>query len=270
LTTTPFDREGYALLKQAVEALAGVCDGAESRDDEGFDGGDSKAGHLLAFLPLSAWPPAAFHRAWKWTRKYHRQLELMRLDCTTLPEPPLCEGEDRQVALLPSGQGFYVTFPYDPTLIDAFRRIPGGARHSHPIGKGKQVFHYRTVQLVAGAGDALLAFAEQHGFRLGPGVEDLARKPGEVVPAEMQHAYRVAFEEGQHRAFAVYFPRDAALNQEVKAIAGKAPSYSGAFHWVIPETPQAVRALLTFLERHPQFVVPSDVENALRALEMAC
>ena len=64
---TTFDRSCYTRLKRAVDALAGVCDGAEARDDEGFDGGDTKAGHLLAFLPLEAWPLAAFHKAWRWT-----------------------------------------------------------------------------------------------------------------------------------------------------------------------------------------------------------
>ena len=266
LTTLPFDREQYALLKRAVEALAGVCDGAESRDDEGFDGGDTKAGHLLAFLPLPAWPLSAFHRAWKWTRKYHRQLALMHIDCTQLAEPPPFEGEDRQIALLPSGQGFFVTFPYDPALIEAFRRIPGGALHSQPFGQGNQVFRYRTVTPVRGAVPALMAFAEQFGFQLGPGVADLTREPGEVVEAAGQPEYRVVLEQGQSRAFALYFPRDASLNQEVKAIPGKAPCYTGAFHWVIPATPQAAAPLLAFLERHSQFHVPADVEDALCTL----
>jgi hypothetical protein len=266
LTVLPFDRESYALLKRAVEALAGVCDGAESRDDEGFDGGDTKAGHLLAFLPFSAWPLSAFHRAWKWTRKYHRQLGLMRIDCTALPEPPPFEGEDRQVALQPSGQGFFVTFPYDPALIEAFRRIPGGTRHAQPFGQGKQFFHYRTVTPVAGAGVALLAFAEQFGFQLGPGVADLAREPGAAMEAEEQHEYRVVLEQQPRRAFALYFPHDASLNQEVKAIPGKAPCYTGTFHWVIPVTPQAAAPLLAFLERHPQFSVPAEVGDALCTL----
>ena len=266
LTIIPLDRECYTPLKKAVEALAGVCDGAESRDDEGFDGGDTKAGHLLAFLPLSAWPLSAFHRAWKWTRKYHRQLGLMHIDCTQLAEPPPFEGEDRQVALQPSGRGFFVTFPYDPALIEAFRHIPGGALHSQPFGQGNQVFRYRTVTPVRGAGAALLAFAEQFGFQLGPGVTDLAREPGEVVEADEQYAYRVVLELGQRRAFALYFPRDASLNQEVKAIPGKAPCFTGVFHWVIPATPQAAAQLQAFLERHRQFHVPAEVEDALSTL----
>ncbi len=264
MTVRSFDRECYALLKIAVEALAGICDGAETRDDQGFDGGDTKAGHLLAFLPLDAWPLSAFQRAWKWTKKYQRQLELMHIDCTQLPEPPRFEGEDRQIALLPSGQGWYVTFPYDPVLIEGFRCIPGSARHTQPIGRGKQVFHYRTVMAVKGAGAGLLAFAEQFGFSLGSGVADLAQQPGEVILAEVAQEYRVVLEQG--RAFALYFPRDASLNAEVKAIAGKVPSYIGGFHWVIPATRPAAAALQAFLERHQQFAVPPEVEDVLAML----
>jgi len=264
---TTFDRGCYTRLKQAVDALAGVCDGAEARDDEGFDGGDTKAGHLLAFLPLEAWPLSAFHRAWRWTKKYHRQLAEMQIDCGALAEPPLFEGEDRQIALQPDGKGFFVTFPYDWSLLDAFRRIPGNALHTQPIGKGKQVFRYRTVQLVPGAGAALLAFAEQHGFRLGPGVEDLARESCEAVTT-LQQEYRVAFDPTIAPAFALYFPRDKSLNEEVKAIPGKAPSYADGFHWVIPATSRAASALLDFLERHQRFFVPLEVEDALRTLAM--
>ncbi len=191
----------------------------------------------------------------------------MQIDCGALAEPPLFEGEDRQIALQPDGKGFFVTFPYDWALIDAFRRIPDNALHSQPIGRGKQVFRYRTVQLVPGAGAALLAFAEQHGFRLAPGVEDLARESGEVV-ATLQSEYRIAFDPTIARAFALYFPRDKALNDEVKAIPGKAPSYADGFHWVIPATSRAASALLDFLERHQRFFVPLEVEDALRTLAM--
>lgn len=257
----PFDRTHYQLLKQAIGALAGVCDGAEKRDDEGFDGQDTRAGHLLAFLPLEAWPPSAFHRAWKWTHKYHRQLALMQIDCSALAEPPVCEGEDRQIALQPQEDGFFVVFPYNLEVIDVFRAIPGSRLHTVPIGKGNKLsFRYRTVRQVPGAGAALLAFAERYGFALGPGVTQRAAEEAGVAEESPREECRVVVEGD---AFALYFPRIDGLNQEVRAIVGRQPTMAGGFHWLIPATPQAIAALIGFLQRHPQFFVSPEARERL-------
>ncbi|MBA2680379.1 MAG: hypothetical protein H0U76_18520 [Ktedonobacteraceae bacterium] len=266
-----FDRSHYTLLKQAVNGLSGVCDGAETRDDQGFDGSDTRAGHLYAFLPLDAWPLSAFHRAWRWTKKYHRQLEQMQIDCSGLPEPPRFEHQGRQIALQPDTRGFFVTFPYDDELIAAFRQIPGQDLHTIPIGTStKLFFRYRTVKVVTGAGKALLAFADHYDFRLGPGTKTLAASC-DMLPAieeqdADQHEYRIVVESGTARAFALYFPRIAALNDEVKRIPGRSFAYSGGFHWVIPATAPAADALLEFIERHPHFFLSPDVKKRLDAL----
>lgn len=266
-----FDRNHYMLLKQAVNGLSGVCDGAETRDDQGFDGSDTRAGHLYAFLPLDAWPLSAFHRAWRWTKKYHRQLEQMQIDCSGLPEPPCFEHQDRQIALQPDTRGFFVTFPYDDELIAAFRQIPGQDLHTIPIGAStKLFFRYRTVKAVAGAGKALLAFAEQYDFRLGSGVERLATscdlQPATETQDTDEHEYRIVVEVGKSQAFALYFPRIAALNDEVKRIPGRSFASTGGFHWVVPATVPAAAALLDFVEQHPQFFISSDVKERLEAL----
>lgn len=266
----PFDRSRYALLKEAVDALAGVCDGAQDRDDQGFDGSDTRPGHLYAFLPLEAWPLSAFHRAWRWTKKYRRQLEGMQIDCSNLEAPPLFKEYDRQVAVQPDGIGFFVVFPYDDEVINAFRQIPGSALHKVPIGASdKLFFRYRTVRPVVGAGEALLAFAVRYGFQLGQSVEERAahcNMPPDIEAPSVQHEYRVELESGGAPAFALYFPRIGSLNEEVKRIPGKSPSYTGPFHWVIPATRRSAEALLDFLELHPQFFVPPDVAEHLRAL----
>jgi hypothetical protein len=217
----PFQRNDYTLLKEAVNALSGVCDGADARDDQGFDGGDTRAGHLYAFLPQDAWPLSVFHRAWRWTQKYHRQLMAMGIDCSHLCEPPLFQGEDRQIALQPGNEGFFVTFPYDEALIAAFRQISGSDLHTRPISN-KLSFRYRTVRPVAGAGASLLAFAEEYGFQLAPGVEDAARSLEASI--EPQHESRVELDPNM-RAYALYFPRQTALNEEVKRIPGR--TFSG-------------------------------------------
>ncbi|GHP00682.1 hypothetical protein KSF_107290 [Reticulibacter mediterranei] len=248
----PFDRRHYLVLKQAVEALAGVCDGAAARDDQGFDGADTRAGHLYAFLPLDAWPLSAFHRAWCWTKKYHRQLGALQIDCSALPEPPLYTGEDRQIALHTDGTGFFVVFPHDDwRLVESFRTLSGTALHKEPIGaKGTLCFRYRTYH---GAGNILLTWAEQHHFRLGSGVRACA-----------QSNCRVVYEQ-ESDSFALYFP-DRVLNAEVKAIPCRSFSYTGGFHWIIAARRNAAGPLRAFLHRH-DFVLSPEAEHRLQALE---
>ena len=247
-----FDRNPYRQLKDAVDALAGVCDGAETKDDQGFDGTDTYAGHLYAFLPFEAWPLCALHRAWSWTKKYHRQLSLMQIDCTSLPEPPLFEDEQRQIALLPDGQGYYVVFANDnSSLIKQFRRI-GGQEHDVPMGSTR-FFRYRTYH---GERSTLLTFAERYRFQLGPGVRECAL--GGCFE------YRVVYEP-ESDAFALYFP-DRLLNAEVKVIPCRSCSYVGGFHWIIAARRNAVGPLRAFLRRHG-FSVPPDAERRLQQLE---
>lgn len=252
LREDPFDRNEYRLLKLAVDALAKVCDGALDKDDQGFDGADTRAGHLYAFLPLDAWPLSVFHRVWQWTKKYHRQLEEMQIDCIWLREPPLFEGEDRQIALLPESSGYYVTFPGNNwDLIEQFKLLPGNAVHRVPIGtRGNLFFRYRTYQ---GPGSVLLTWAEQNYFQFGPGVRERA-----------QSKYRVVFEQASD-AFALYFP-DRSLNAEVKSIPCRSYSYTGSFHWIIAARLEALGPLRAFLSRH-QFFIPPDAEQRLQELE---
>lgn len=261
-----FDRSQYSLLKQAVEALAGVCDGAQMRDDRGFDGSDTRTGHLYAFLPLDAWPLSAFHRAWCWTKKYHRQLEHMGIDCRSLAEPPKFLGEDRQIALQTDQTGCFVIFPYDDELIAAFCAIPGNAVHKVPIGD-KLFFRYRSVKATTSGLFALLSFAQQYRFQVGPLVRDLATKLGvSGQRSNDQHEYRVILMEGNQISFALYFPRIAHLNEEVKRIPGCRASYVDGFHWVIPSTIVATCQLRSFLERHSQFFVTHEVQECLYAI----
>lgn len=51
--------ESIALVYQALNELASVCDGAVTRDTQGFNGTDSKIGRALASRPLIAFSPKA-------------------------------------------------------------------------------------------------------------------------------------------------------------------------------------------------------------------
>lgn len=65
-------RKQIAAVHLNLKALAGVCDGAATQDDVGFNGPDAKVGRGLALLPLLDSLQAALARAM--LQKYTRQL----------------------------------------------------------------------------------------------------------------------------------------------------------------------------------------------------
>lgn len=255
----------YELLQHASHALARVCDGAEIHDDQSVAGGDRKTGQLLAFLPLDARPPAAIHRVWRWRGQDHRQLERMQCDCMTSPEPPVFEGKECQIALNAASPSFLVVFACDPTLIEAFQRIPGNAFHMQQTGQGKQVFRYRTARLVSGTSAALLAFAEQYDFHLAPGVDVvvLARSFNDTT-IWIQDNYCIVCDPFSVQAFVLYVSRNLALNQEVNAIPGKSFCDAGDFHRAIPASPTVAGTLCAFIERHLAFSLSTEGPPRLR------
>lgn len=227
------DRSRYLMLHNAIVAIASVCDGAVTRDEKGFNGPDAPLGRLLAFLPLDLWPPAAFYEAWEMLRKYHAQLERAGIVYADLPQPPRV-GEQRYITRRETGE-FLVLFPAQAKLETAFGRIPGGKKHTEPAR------HY-LVHPQPGAGAALLAFADRYGFDFAPGVAEQAR----LID------YQVMLEEDW---FAVYFPRDEALNAEIKRIPRRRVSTQPRFHWLIPPLSQSVQELQAFLEAHADFQI---------------
>src|SRR5437667_1498635 len=159
--TEHLDRAHYLALKRAIDTLAGVCHGAVSRDQEGYNGSDAPLGHLLAFLPIDAWPPAALYRAWSMLRKYRLQLARAGIAYDDLPEPPLQE-QERLIARNDAGE-FLVIFPYSTTVITALKRVPGSQMRRKPVP-------HRVVRPLPGTGNALLEFAERYRFAFAPDV----------------------------------------------------------------------------------------------------
>ena len=244
---TPFlERSRYLPIKQAVEVLAAICDGAILRDHEGYNGPDAPLGHLLAFLAIDAWPPAAFYTAWVMLRKYRQQLARSGIAYDDLPEPPCLQTHDRFIARLPTGE-FLVVFPSHEHLTAAFRKIPGNAVRRHPV-------RHRLVHEVPGAGKALLEFAERYGFDCTPDV----RRDIEQTTAESW----ISLEEGW---FALYFPKDPSTNAEIKAMRGW-HSTQPVFHWLIPQREEGMQRLRAFLVRHPKFLLRPEAEQALLTL----
>jgi superfamily II DNA or RNA helicase len=74
----------YLLLKQAIANLAGVCDGAVTRDDVGFNGGDAMFGHFLA--SRQNWKRKWATKAFKMIQKY-KNTQLTGIDFSQIPNP---------------------------------------------------------------------------------------------------------------------------------------------------------------------------------------
>jgi len=248
------DRSRYRLLKEAIGTIASVCDGARSRDERGFNGADAPLGRLLAFLPLSLWPPEAFHESWLMLRKYSRQLAFHNILYADLPKPPDLPQQDQESTgkyITRQEDGvFLVLLPASAKLERAFARIPGSEKHTARA-------RYFLVQPIPGAGVALLRFADRHGFTFAPGVREQVRRID----------YQVLLELEENRC-AVYFPRDEAMNAEIKAIPGRSQAYQPRFRWLIPLEPVSVQALFALLARHPEFQLSGEVERRLQAIAL--
>ncbi len=122
-TPTSTRKTGNApTLKQAVEALAGVCDGAVRRDHHGFNAYDARIGHALALLPEDEWAPGHRLLAYRLLEKYRAQLAAMGIDYDQITPPP-----QRCISVHVDpiyGTQLLVTFEYDPELYQAVRALP--------------------------------------------------------------------------------------------------------------------------------------------------
>ena len=117
-------------IKKAIDFLAGRCDYAQSRDGVGFNGTDTKFGHVLADTELSRWSPKMIFIAYKMLKKYKNQLLEGGIEFDKIPEPPDPETlpEDKKYPnrkpkvvtpkkITTVGDKFHITFPYDPSTV---------------------------------------------------------------------------------------------------------------------------------------------------------
>lgn len=133
----PRTGDGVTTIQEAVQAIAGVCDGAVEEDGVGFNGTDSHFGKALASSPN--WTPKMEWAAWHMMIKYRRQLTGHNIDFDNIPKPPDPEtlppppddpktitvetidaepfGPDVPLAAIRS--------PYDADLVALMRDLPG-------------------------------------------------------------------------------------------------------------------------------------------------
>lgn len=122
------------ILKRAIDFLAERCDGASSRDHMGFNGGDAYMGHVLADKPYEQWSSKMKYIAYRMLRKYKGQLAIGGIDYDAIPpvEDPKEVARKRQIEIDKrkfkrvevDGNNFIVSFTYDPTLVEAVKKLP--------------------------------------------------------------------------------------------------------------------------------------------------
>lgn len=95
---------GHATVKEAVQFLASVCDGAIKRDGHGFCSEHVAYGHWLAQLPADEWGPEEHRHGRSIVRVYREQLRRAGFDPEQIlgqRRPPLVKR--RQVDRLQTG-----------------------------------------------------------------------------------------------------------------------------------------------------------------------
>lgn len=75
------------MLHQALCFLSSRCDGAETRDGEGFAKPDVGLGHYLAEQSPAEWEDWQQGAAWEMAQRYHQQLLEANLDVSQMAPP---------------------------------------------------------------------------------------------------------------------------------------------------------------------------------------
>ena len=76
-----------SILLTAIQAIAGVCDGAQADDGVGFAAPDANRGRRLANKAFELWTGEDKSWAYETLRKYSKQLANHGLTYSTFPKP---------------------------------------------------------------------------------------------------------------------------------------------------------------------------------------
>jgi SNF2-related domain len=190
VTMTAID---WAPLAEAIQAIAGACDGARTDDGCGFNAGDVPLGHYLAKIPAGLWDDDLATAAHQLARVYKAQLLAAGIEFEDLPAPDESEREVRDTlterrraaaeAARVAEQSFCFTaaddgrevivlgFPYEADMVAESRSIPGRRFRDSFAGRSK----VNTFPVSSAA--AVAEFCATHSIPVDPAVELLAALP---------------------------------------------------------------------------------------------
>lgn len=223
-------------LRDAIRSLAGVDDGAVTRDGVGFSQSDTAFGRAIAQAPVEAWTPEIQRAGWLLARKYRVQLGRDHgIDFDAIPEPPAASaptGRPRWVEV--QGTRLAIKFGYEPDLLGDVRAT--GARWNGGV---------KQWEAPLAAKDRVLAFADQHGFTVAPEVYAL-----DVASAPVTHDRRVSL---RGALLVLTFPYDIGVVNAVRALPGR--TWDDAHkEWTVPVS--LVRPVRAFAAEHHFHVEP--------------
>lgn len=110
-------------IKQAVDFLAGRCDGAREQDGSGFNRFDVGLGMSMAERPIEDWSQQAAYNAYAMLKKYTKQLALGGINYAQIEAP--ANGFDKSAKrIYAKANQFVITFPYDPALVAIVKALP--------------------------------------------------------------------------------------------------------------------------------------------------
>jgi SWI/SNF-related matrix-associated actin-dependent regulator of chromatin subfamily A-like protein 1 len=257
-------------LSTAVNALAAVCDGAASRDDRGFDGGDSPFGRRMAAMPPAWWTPAQSRAVWEMLVKYRVQLARYGIDYDSLPEPPEVDHAEELTQArrdayaferrareghtaksvrrieYEAGDVFGIYFPYDPAEVAAVRDLPGRRFVTNPE-------KHWTVPRTPPAVHGLHRFI---GARPGFVVTEAAREamrpllavPAPATPAPAAVPARPSIAYDPEEGFILSFEWDQALINAVRDLPSRRFDAERKL-WIAPAEPSNCGPLSELVER---------------------
>lgn len=271
-------------LYLSVRALSDVCDGAVSRDRQGYNGSDSKFGNRLARIPPQQWTPAMQREAWLMLAKYTNQLAAHGHVYDEIPAPldvpPLermnARPEARRILLGLNPQAepvrpaplerlivdfnaeegtFVFRFPYNAQLVAhvrslpnrAFRRVPQAewVVPSRPIAY-RPILHFVETDLVEHDGTLTEAAANA--------LWELSANPLSLLPERHMRM------EGDN--LLIVFPREFTLESEVRNLPGV--RFNREYEtWAAAIRPATAPGILTFGERHG-FAYPDGADRVLQ------
>lgn len=231
------------LLHTAVRALAGMCDGARTYDDRGYNKIDSAWGKSLASKSFDRWTHKEKFSAHRMLRKYKKQLMGYGIDYDQIPQPMAPQPTACRVML--SNDTIEVRFGYSANLVQQVKLIEG--RRYNPDGK----FWYlpATPQHAVKA----VEFARNFDFDIQEAVHQLADKIDPTIDEPVLPPKNITLTEDSAE---IKFPYDPELIEAVKLISGARWNKPKGV-WRVPLTADALPDLIEFADERG-FVAPID------------
>jgi hypothetical protein len=245
-----------ATLKEAVDRLASVCDGAIENDGQGFAGPDTKWGHYFASLDEDQWGEGYRYLVHERLRKYRGQLAGFGIDYDSLPsltKPAQVpsrlskwdhiratqrqEAQNKPRLLSLENNRIKIEFPYSPELVDAVHNCQGDHRFD-----GTQKCWYAAI--AQNNIEGLRALVRDYKFKVTDDAAEALRRAQTATIGTIKYTTK---------GFAVHMDSvDWGIVHELRSLRSRVGGqYEGSTQTnYIPDAPKSAEPLKTFVDNH--------------------